>query len=90
MYMVSCFPHVVCIWVAFPFDKILELSFTSKVTVINDSLDFVLFSVFDKVRRWPCVVGPMLYSFTIEGQEGCMEDVMDGPGCGKLQLICDR
>ena len=90
MYVVSCFPRIVCIGVALPFDKILELSFTSEVTVINDSLDLVFSGVFDKVRRWPRVVGPMFYSFAIRGQEGCVEDVMDGPGCGKLQLICDR
>ena len=90
MYVVSCFPCVVCIGISFPFDEILELSFTSEVTVINDSLDFVLLGIFDKVRRWPRVVGPVFYSFTIGGQQGCVEDVMDGPGCGELQLICDR
>jgi hypothetical protein len=82
--MVSCFPCVVCIGVSFPFDKILELSLTSEMTVINDSLDFVLFGVFDKVRRWPRVVGPVFGGFAIRGQEGCVEDVMNGPGCGKL------
>ena len=81
--MVSCFPCVVCIGVPFPFDEVLELSFTAKVTVINDGLDLVFFGVFDKVRRWPRVVGPMFCSFAIRGHEGCMEDVMDGPGCGK-------
>ena len=90
MYVVSCFPCVVCIGVALPLDKILELSFTSEVTVINDGLDFVLFGVFDKVRWWPRVVGPMLHGFTIRGQEGRMKDVMDSPGCGEPQLICDR
>ena len=54
------------------------------MAVINDSLDFVFFGVFDKVRRWPRVVGPMLYGFAIRGQQGCVEDVMDGPGCGEL------
>ena len=68
----------------------MELSFTSKVTVINDGLDFVFFGVVDKIRRWPRVVGPMFYGFTIRGQEGCVKDVMNGPGCRKLQLICDR
>ena len=33
--------------------------FMSEVTVINDGLDLILFGVFDKVRRWPRVVGPM-------------------------------
>jgi hypothetical protein len=88
--MISCFPRVVCIGVSFPFDKVLELSFTSEVTVINDGLDLIFFGVFDKVRRWPRVVGPVFCSFAIRGQEGCVEDVMDGPGCGKLQSICDR
>ena len=82
--MVSCFPGVVRIGVSFPFDEILELSFTAKVTVINDGLDLVFFGVFDKVRRWPRVVGPMLYGFAIRGQQGCVEDVMDGPGRGEL------
>ena len=56
----------------------------SEVTVINDGLDFVFFGIFDKVRRWPRVVDPVLFGFAIRGQKGCMEDVMDGPGCGEL------
>ena len=68
----------------------MELSLTSEVTVINDGFYFVFFSIFDKVRRWPRVVGPVFYGFAIRGQEGRVEYVMDGPGCGELQLICDR
>ena len=90
VYVVSCFPCVVCIGIALPLDKILKLSFTSEMTVINDGLDFVFFGVFDKVRRRPRVVGPVFRSFAIRGQEGCVEDVMDGPGGGELQLICNR
>ena len=88
--MVSRFPCVICIGVALPLDKILELSFTSEVTMINDGLDFIFFGVFDKVGRWPRVVGPAFCSFAIRGQEGRVEDVMDGPGGGELQLIRDR
>jgi hypothetical protein len=88
--MVRCLPCVICIGIALPLDKILKLSFTSEVTVINDSLDFIFFGVFDKVRRWPRVVGPVFCGFTIRGQEGCVKDVMDGPGGGELQLIRDR
>ena len=90
VYMISCFPRVVCIGVAFPLDKILELSFTSEVTVINDGLNFIFFSIFDEVWGWPRVVVSVFYGFAIRGQEGCMEYVMNGPGCGKLQLIHDR
>jgi hypothetical protein len=84
VYVISCFPCVVRIGVSFPFDEILKLSFTSKMTVINDGLDFVLFGVFDKVRRWPRVVVPVFHGFAIRGQEGRVEHVMNGPGRGKL------
>ena len=84
MYVVSCFPCVICIGVSLPFDEVLELSFTAKVAVINDGLDLIFFGVFDKVRRWPRVVGSVFGGFAIRGQEGCVEDVMDGPGCGEL------
>ena len=90
VYMVDCFPCVVCIGIALPFDEILELSFTSKVTVIYDGLNLVFFGVFDKVRGWPHVVGPMFHSFTIRSQEGCVEDIMNGPGRWELQLVGDR
>ena len=54
------------------------------MAVINDSFDFIFLGIFDKVRGWSCVVGPVFYSFTIRGQEGRVEDVMDGPGCREL------
>ena len=82
--MISCFPRVVCIGISLPFDKVLELSFTSEVSVINDSLDLVFFSVFDKVRRRSRVVVPVFCSLAIRGQEGCVEYVMNGPGRREL------
>jgi hypothetical protein len=88
--MVSCFPCVICIGIALPLDEILKLSFTSKVTMVDDGFDFVFLGVFDKVRRWPRVVSPVFRSFAIRGQEGRVKDVMDGPGGGELQLICNR
>ena len=59
----------------------------SEMSVINNGLDLVFFGVFDKVRRRPRVVGPVFGGFAIRGQEGCVEDVMNGPGHGELQLI---
>ena len=82
--MISCFPCVVRVGVSLPFDEILELSFTSKMTVINDGLDLVFFGVFDKVRGWSRVVVPVFCSLAIRGQEGCVEYVMNGPGRGEL------
>jgi hypothetical protein len=52
--------------------------------VINDGLNLIFFGVFDKVRWWPRVVGPMFCCFAIRGQEGHMKDVMYGPGHWKL------
>ena len=60
------------------------------MAVINDSFDFIFLGVFDKIRRWPRVVGPVFYGFTIRGQKGRVKDVMDSPGCRELQSICDR
>ena len=57
------------------------------MSVINDGLDFVFFGVFDKVRRWPRVIDPVFDCFAIRSQEGCVKDIMNGPGCGELQLI---
>ena len=90
VYVVSCFPCVVCIGITLPFDEVLKLSFTSEVTVINDGFYLIFFGVFDKVRGWPRVVGPVFHGFAIRSQEGCVEYVMNGPGCRKLQLIRDR
>ena len=41
----------------------------SEVMVINDGLDFVFFSIFDKVRRWPHVVVPVFYGFVIRSEK---------------------
>jgi hypothetical protein len=47
----------------------------------------VLFISVDQVRGWPREVGAMSASLAIRGQQGCVEDVMDGPGLGKVELI---
>ena len=44
------------------------MSFTARVTVINDGLDLIFFGVFDKVRGWPRVVGPVFRGFAIRVQ----------------------
>ena len=41
----------------------------SEMVVINNGLDLIFFGVFDKVRRWPCVVDPVFYCFTIRGKK---------------------
>ena len=51
MDLVSWFPSVIGFWVALPFDQVLEGSRASRILVINDLLDFILFFSFDKVWR---------------------------------------
>ena len=58
--------------------------------VINNTLYLIFCFSSDKVRWWSHVVGAMGLVFVIRGQEGGMEDVMDGPGHGELELIGDR
>jgi len=65
--LVSWFPGVVCFWVSFPLDKILECSSLTGMSVIDHLLHFVFFFTFDKVRRWPGVVRPVCVGFAIGG-----------------------
>ena len=71
-------------------DEVLEGVCASMEVVINDTLHFVFRFSSDKVRWWSRVVGAMSLVFMIGGQERGMEDVMDGPGYGELELIGDR
>jgi hypothetical protein len=52
------------------------------MSVADYVLYLVLFISVDQVRGWPCEVGAMGISFVIRGQQGRMEDIMDGPGRG--------
>jgi len=47
VYIFCRFPRVVCRWIAFPFDQILELASTPIAPVVLDRFDFILFSVLD-------------------------------------------
>jgi hypothetical protein len=70
-------------------DEVLEVVFLPVISVINDALDLVFLLSRDKVRRWPRVIWSVHRGFTIRGQQEGMEDVMDGPGHGKLEFVCN-
>ncbi len=65
MNLVSWFPCVIAFGVSFPFDEILESFRSSKLSVCDDSFDFVLFFSIDKVRRWSGEVWAMRSCFMI-------------------------
>jgi hypothetical protein len=67
--------------------EILQGSLPTVKAVINDVLDLVLLFSRYQVRRWPRVVGSMRRGFTIRGQQGGVEHVMDGPAHGEIELI---
>ena len=71
-------------------DEVLEGSCSSMEAVINDVFDFVLRFSFYQVRRWPRVIGPVGHVLVIGGEQRGVEDVMDSPGQGKLELVGDR
>jgi hypothetical protein len=70
-------------------DEVLEVVFPPMISVINNVLDLVFLLSGDKVRRWPHVIWSMHRGFAIRGQQGGMEDVMDGPGHGELEFVHD-
>jgi len=84
MDLVSWFPSVIGFWIALPFYQVLEGSRTSRITVINDLLDFVFFFSFDKVWRRSRIVWSMGCCFVIRRQEGGMEDIMNVPAVGEM------
>ena len=52
-------PCVVCRWIAFPFDQVLELTPTPVMSVIDHRFDFILFLILNQIRWWTLKVGTM-------------------------------
>ena len=85
-YISLVFPGVVSRGISLPFDEVLKVSPLSKISMIDDGLDLIfLFSINDVWGRTREIV-PILTSFPERRQEPGMEDIMDGPGRGQLQL----
>ncbi len=51
--IVSWFPSVIAFQIALPVDKVLQLFLPPLMLVAPDGLDFILFSVINKVRWGP-------------------------------------
>ena len=86
-HLVGEFPGVVRFWVPLPFDQVLEFAPSAMEAMVSNGLDFVLlFSIHYLGGRFR-KVGPMFLRFAIRRQQAGVEDVMDGPGRGELELI---
>ena len=68
--MVDGFPGVVTFGVALPLYEILQLFFLSITSVASDGLDFILFSVVDKVRWGLGIVFSMFFCLHKWGKKG--------------------
>ena len=86
-HLVEGFPGVVRFWIPLPFDQILEFAPSTMEAMVSNGLDFVLLFSIHYFRRGFRKVDPMFLCFAIGRQQAGMEDVMDGPGRRKLELI---
>jgi hypothetical protein len=82
VYLGGRFPRVVCVWISLPLEEILQGLPSSVQAVINDGLDLVLVFTLDQFGGWLDVVGAVLWSLAIRGEEAGVEHVMDLPGFG--------
>jgi hypothetical protein len=55
--LIFWFPCVICFWIPFPFEEILESFVLPKVAVTSDGFHFVSHFSIDQVRRRPHEVG---------------------------------
>ena len=86
-HLIGELPGVVRFRIPFPFDQVLEFAPSTMEAMVSNSLDFVLLFSIHYLRRGFRKVDPMFLRFTIRRQQAGMEDVMDGPGRRKLELI---
>ena len=82
MHLVGWFPCVVCMWVPFPFEEILQGLPLPIEMVINNGLDFVFVFPLDQFGGWFDVIGSVLRGFVVCHKEAGMEHVVDFPGVG--------
>ena len=88
--MVDGFPGVVAFRVALPLYEILQLSFLPMTSVASDGLDFVLFSVIDKVRWGSGIVLPMFLHLHKWGKKRGVENGVYHPLRREAQPIRHR
>ena len=86
-HLIKGFPGVICLGVSFPLSQVLQLAPLAMEVMVSDGLDLILLFSIHYLRGRFHKVGPMLFCFAIRCQQASVEDVMDGPGRGKLELI---
>ena len=86
-HLVKGFPGVIRFQITLPLDQVLELTPPTMEAMVSNGLDFILLFSVHYFRRRFRKIDLMLLRFTIRHQQASVEDVMDGPGWGELELI---
>jgi hypothetical protein len=73
------FPRIVCLWVSFPFEEILELFVSPKVAVASDGFHLVLRFAFDEIWRWSRKVLTVLLRLLVWSEDASMKHGMYCP-----------
>ena len=80
-------PGVVRFWVPLPLNQVLEFAPSAMEAMVSNGLDFILLLSIHYLRGRFRKIDPMFLCFAIRCQQTSMEDVMNGPGWRKLELI---
>jgi len=90
MEILDWFPRIVTVWVPFPFDEVLKSPPLAEEPMINDGFYFVFRVFVHEVWGWSGVVRSVRGSLFERDQQRGMEDVMNPPGLGEIELKGDR
>ena len=89
-HLIGEFPGVVRLGISLPLDQVLEFAPSAVEAMVSNGLDFVLLFSIHYLRGRFRKIDPMFLRFAIRCQQTSMEDVMNGPGWRKLELISHR
>src|SRR5579863_7057608 len=87
MHLISWFPSVIALRVAFPFEEVLELFSPFMTSVAPYLLHLVFRFSRDKVGWWSGVVGSVRVGLDVWGEKAGVEHRVNVPLMGELKLI---
>ena len=83
-------PRALRVWIALPFDKVLQFASFAEPPRFFDFLDFIFFFSVDQFWRWALIVGPMCYCLVIGCEKIDVKHGVNAPLRGKFKAINNR
>ena len=80
-------PRIVSCGITLPLDEVLKFLLLSEILMPQNVFYLKFFFFIDQFWGWSKVIGSLLLRHPIGCQQRGVEDVMDGPGRGKLEFI---